>query len=493
MASSRNRRPKPDPADAALLAAVQRAVAAALARPPAPGAEPGAVLTPSAGRAPRRAPRAAPLLLAFSGGPDSTVLLDLAARLRDSGAPGFEALRVAHVHHGLHAEADAWAEHCARECERRGLELDVCRVRVGRERGTEAAAREARYEALLRVAHERGARLLLTAHHADDRIETFLLQWLRGAGPAGLAGVAELREAAPGGVRIVRPLLEIARPQIDEYLARHALGAVQDPSNHDARYARNALRLLVVPQLARIRSGFRKSAARSIDLVGEAADVLHELAGEGVAACTEGAPAGMLRIDRLAGLAPARRGLVLRAWLAQHGIEAPPRARLREVLEQAIESGSDARMLVRLGARELRRHRGLLCLRAARAAPRGRERLVWSGEPELPVAGWGGVLRFSQGDGVGFDPQWLRQRPLEVRARTGGERLKPHPTRPSRRLKHLYQEAGVPEFERAGLPLLWRDDQLIYVARIGADARLVERGAGRVRIEWHGEGSLLLA
>jgi len=480
MASSRNRPPKPDPADGVLLSALRGAVAAAAPAPAAP------------------APAApAPLLIALSGGPDSMVLLDLACRLRDERAPGFARLHAAHVHHGLLEQADAWAEHCGAQCRARDVALALCRVQVGRERGTEAAARLARYRALVQAAGDCGARLLLTAHHADDRIETFLLQWLRGAGPAGLAGIAGLRAIEAGSVQLLRPLLEVSRRQIEAYARRHALATVADPSNADLRYARNALRLQVLPELARIRSGFRKSAVRSIELVGEAAEALQELAQECLATCTEDAPAGMLRIDRLAALAPVRRSLALRAWIAQQGLEAPSRARLREALEQALGAGGEGRMLVRLGARasgqhELRRHHGLLCLRPVRAAARGRERLCWNGEAQVPVAGWGGVLRFcGAGDGPGFDPAWLRERPLEVRGRTGGERLKPHALRPSRRLKHLYQEAGVPEFERGGLPLLWRDERLIFVARIGPDARLVEPGAGRVRIEWHGEASLL--
>ena len=467
MASSRKRPPRPDPADSALLSALGRAVAHA--RPDPAG-----------------------LLIAFSGGPDSTVLLDLACRQRDAGVPGFAQLFAAHVHHGLQADADAWAVHCARVCAQRDMSCEVLHVTVDARRGVEDGARTARYGALMQAARRMGAGAVLTAHHADDRLETFLLQWLRGAGPAGLAGIAGQRDLAPGAsVQVLRPLLGFFRRDVDEYLARHALEAVQDPSNADPRYARNALRLHVLPALARIRSGYVRSAARSIELVAEAAEVLEELAEEGLQACTEDAPEGMLRLDCLALLPEARRALVLRAWLAAQGVQAPSRARLGEALAQALGGGGDGRMLIRIGRRELRRHGRLLFLRVPSAATRTREVLRWSGETELAAGAWGGVLRFVPVEGPGFDPAWLRERPLELRGRTGGERLKPHVARPSRRLKHLYQEAGVPEFERAALPLLWRDDRLIFVARVGADARLLESGPGRVRIEWQGETLLL--
>ncbi|BAP89250.1 tRNA(Ile)-lysidine synthase [Burkholderiales bacterium GJ-E10] len=350
------------------------------------------------------------------------------------------------------------------------------------------------------MARERGAAFVLTAHHADDRLETFLLQWLRGAGPAGLAGIAAVRGAADrdGGlpaVRILRPFLDTARSVLADHVARHALATVDDPSNADTRLARNAIRTEVLPQLAAIRGGYRKSAARSIDLIADAAELMQELGAELLPWCTDGAPADMLRIDRLAALSPARRALALRAWLARAGVEAPSRARLREALAQAIEGAPDGRMRIRFGRQELRRHRGLLCLRVPDGGARGRERLQWRGEPELPVPSWGGVLRFVPTDGggldAGFDADWLRARPLDLRSRRGGERLKPHPARPSKHLKHWYQERGVPEFDRAVLPLLWRDDRLIYAAGLGADVRFVESGAGRIRIEWVGAVDLL--
>lgn len=451
------------------------------------------------------------LVIAYSGGPDSTALLDLACRLRDCGHSAFQSLLAVHVHHGLHQAADAWVAHCREQCAARGVECIVRRVAVVRERGIEAGARDARYRALVEVAREvareQAAALVLTAHHADDRLETFLLQWLRGAGPSGLAAIAAVRDADHGGaegkgareraaVQVLRPFLDTPRSALADYVARHALATVDDPSNTDTRIDRNAIRLQVLPQLAAIRSGYRKSATRSIDLIADAAELLQELGAELLQWCTDGISANMLRVDRLAALTPARQALVLRAWLAHAGVEAPSRARLRDALTQAIDGAPDRRMRIRFGRQELRRHRGLLCLHrfdgdvdagaVAETDLRGRERLRWQGEPEWSVPSWGGVLRFlpADGDAPGFDADWLRSRPLDLCSRHGGERLKPHPARPSKRLKHWYQERGVPEFARAALPLLWRDDQLIYAAGLGVDVRFVAPGAGRIRIKW---------
>ena len=101
------------------------------------------------------------------------------------------------------------------------------------------------------------------------------------------------------------------------------------------------------------------------------------------------------------------------------------------------------------------------------------------------------MLRFAPTQDEGFDAEWLRAQPLQLRGRGGGERFKPHALRPSKTLKRLFQEAGVAEFERAALPLVWRDDRLIYVAGLGADARLTDTGGERVRLEWQPDAELL--
>jgi tRNA(Ile)-lysidine synthase len=266
---------------------------------------------------------------------------------------------------------------------------------------------------------------------------------------------------------------------------------VDDPSNSDVRLLRNALRQHVLPALEAARPGMRNAAARSIDLLAEAAEVLRECGAVDLAACTDGAPKGMLHLDRLAQLTPARQALVLRQWLAAHGIDALARARLRDLLAQALRARADAKIVLRIGALEVRRHRALLLVRPAQRAAAGSATIHWRGEREIAVPAWRGVLRFVAGADSGFDPEWLGEQPLELRGRGGGERFKPHPTRPSKTLKRLFQEAGVPEFERARLPLVWRGEQLIYVAGLGPDARLVDTGGARVRLEWQPDAPLL--
>lgn len=475
MASSRKRPPKPDPVEQRLLDALRDAVAGI------PGREAEAAHERSA---------QPPLLVAYSGGRDSTALLDAACRLRRARTAGFESIVAVHVHHGLLAEADGWERHCAETCAALEVPLTVRRVEVERRGGSvEDAAREARYAALAEEAAGRDAAALLTAHHLDDRIETFLINWMRGAGLDGLTGFVAAR--AFDRTMLLRPWLAVPRADIEHYVSKRELAFVDDPSNAEPRLLRSALRAKVLPALRSARPGFLRGAARSIELLAEAADALHELAGTDLAACIEDAPAGMLRLDRLASLPPGRRAVTVRAWLASQGEGAPSRARVQQVLAQALSSRADARMKVRIGSREVRRHRGLLLLRRTQAEYRSEATLHWRGEREIGVPSWGGVLCFEPTAGEGFEPDWLAAVPLHVRGRGGGERFKPQALRPSKTLRRLFQDAGIAEFERAALPLLWRDGRLIYVAGLGADARLVDAGGERIRIEWRPDASLI--
>lgn len=501
MASSRKPLPTRDDRPAgeqrlleSLREAVVAATAAVVAALPSAGE---ATLAPLARRL--RTPPPAPLLIAFSGGRDSTALLHACCTLRAARLRAFKELRAVHVHHGLQAGADDWVRHCTALGERIGVPVEVRRVQVLRQgRGIEAAARAARYAALAEVAVAQRAAAVLTAHHLDDRIETFLLQWLRGAGVDGLAAFPGVRAFADGTVKLVRPFSAVARRDLAEYVERHGLPVIEDPSNEDTRLARNAVRQRVMPVLAELRPGFERAAARSVELVAEAAQVLREVATADLHACSAGASGASraaLRLDRLQTLSPARQALVLRQWLAQFGIEAPPRARLGEIVAQALHARSDARMLVRIGASEVRRHRGLLLLRAVDTArERAGQRLLWQGERAIEVPSWRGSLHFDEVErGEGFDPVWLRAAPLELRGRGGGERFKPHAGRPSRTLKRLFQDAGVPEFERGYLPLVWRQDRLIYVAGLGADVRLTDSDGARVQLRWQPASDLIPA
>ncbi len=250
--------------------------------------------------------------VAASGGRDSTALLHCTAR----AALGLDIeVHALHVHHGLNPEADAWLAQVAVQCRRWGAAFAAVRLEgaPGRGDSVEAWARRGRYRALARMAQERGAGLVLLAHHRRDQAETFLIQALRGGGAAGLAAMP--RRAEREGIVWARPWLDQPRASIDAYLRRHRLRFVDDASNDDLRFARARLRTQVWPAL---EGAFADAEATLVRAAGRAA-VEARLLAEVAAADLEAVACGadVLAVDPWLALSPARRVNVLRAWLGR--------------------------------------------------------------------------------------------------------------------------------------------------------------------------------
>ena len=181
------------------------------------------------------------LLLAVSGGPDSTALLIMAALW--AAAPGRPRVEVATIDHGLRPEAAREALAVGEHARRRGLKHHVIQWRGPKPSSrVQERAREARYRLLAERARHIGADHIVTAHHADDQSETVLFRLLRGSGLSGLKGMERLVER--GGVRLARPLLGLAKADLVAFCKAHGESFVEDPSNVDPRFARTRLRRL---------------------------------------------------------------------------------------------------------------------------------------------------------------------------------------------------------------------------------------------------------
>ena len=208
----------------------------------------------------------------LSGGLDSTALLNLLVELREARA--IPPLGAIHINHQLHPDSNRWAERCAALCERLDVEFECRRVDVTDSgEGPEASARAARYgvfESLLAPGE-----LLLLAHHLDDQVETFFLRLMRGAGARGLAGMPETRVLGAGA--LARPLLPVARAELEAYARDCGLDWIEDSSNRDLALDRNFLRQRVLPLLEERWSGYRLSVARSMDALADAERALIEV------------------------------------------------------------------------------------------------------------------------------------------------------------------------------------------------------------------------
>lgn len=426
------------------------------------------------------------IAVAYSGGLDSSVLLHLAARhCRDAGID----LYAFHVHHGLSPNAGHWLAHCRHQAQALGVRFDAREVVVQdiADHGTEQAARLARYEALAEMCSQHQIALLLTAHHQDDQAETVLLQLFRGAGLRGLGGMAALHEdhdLLGEGIAVLRPLLDCSRAELEHYARDRALVHIDDESNTDTRYRRNAIRQRVSPAIEEHFPGFAATVSRSARHLQSAQRLLDELAALDLAACAQGEA---LVVDKLQALSVERVDNLLRHWLQLQGaVQAPSEAQLSQLREQILEAQTSSHPVLEMSGLVVLRERGLVSVPTSllTGTPPSTEVIVeWRGERDIAVPSWHGTLSLEQGVDMGIDPALLCAQPIRIMARAGSERLKLDARRPSRTLKNLFQEAGLPARTRPWLPLIYVGDQLAFAAGLGADVR-VANCAGGIRLSW---------
>ncbi len=419
--------------------------------------EPARSLIELAGPRPR-------VVVAFSGGVDSTVLAHALVRARRK----LGGLRLVHVDHGLQAASAQWSEHCGRLARAWKVPFAVLRANIERVRGAspEAAARAARY-ALLAAAMEPGE-LLVTAQHRDDQVETLLLQLFRGAGVAGLAAMPAIAKFGPG--RIARPLLEVARSQIEAYARAQRLRWVEDPSNELTRFGRNFLRHRVLPAIRERWKGVDAAIARSARHMAEADELLRAVATRDLNAVADG---NGLSVAALRALPPARRRNALKVFIARAGAEVPSSARMVEIAGALLVARADAQPEVRWDGCTLRRRAGRIELRVnsepgvERRFESSRKSWSWDAQREFIVNGAGETLRLIDDDAGQIDLDRLPAQ-LALRARRGGETIRPGTRARTHALKKLMQAARVSLDERARMPLLFAGE--------GSRARLVAAG-----------------
>lgn len=392
-------------------------------------------------------PRPGPLLVGYSGGLDSSVLLHRLATLPALRTRGLRAL---HVHHGLHPEADAWAAHCQEVCEGLGVPLHTVRVQVDpKGLGVEGAARAARHAVFRDALAE--DEILALAHHRDDQAETFLLRALRGSGVDGLAAMRSWQPYAHGW--LWRPLLHLPRRALTHYAQAHGLRWLEDPANADPRFDRTFLRRHVLPLLATRWPQAAENFARSAALSAQAADLLE--AEDDALLATAQITADTLRIDILRAQPQMRQARLLRRWVAQRGLPPLPGHALAHIQRELLDAPHDAKARFDWHGARIQRWRGLLHASPLRA-PLAREwETRWDGRTPL-VLPTGDVLHLL--GSTGFEA------PLCAHARRGGERIRLPGRRHSHALKHVLQALAVPPWERERMPLLSTADGQVLAA-----------------------------
>ena len=387
-----------------------------------------------------------PLLVGFSGGLDSRVLLELLARyIRQRASFSLQAV---HVHHGLNPLADQWLSHCQQTCLILAIPFTAQRVELKKQsrQSLEDLARQARYAVFRQYLPKGGT--LLTAHHQDDQLETLLLALKRGSGPRGLAAMPMEAEFAEG--HLVRPLLSFSRQQLLDWAISQRLSWIEDDSNHDERFDRNFLRQRVIPLLRERWPEIAVTAARSASLCTEQETLLDEIAKTDLLASQH--CDGSLQIALLGTMSTARRNQLLRFWLRQQTGTVPSYAQLQKIWPEVALARADAmpELVWQQGVIRRYQHRLYQVFPIPAAIPSQVLPI------NIPVHLTNGVLTLQTDD---LSEVRLRMpeadEKLTIEYNLPGS-YKAHPVgrEHSRELKKLWQEYGVAPWLRSAMPVI---------------------------------------
>lgn len=398
-------------------------------------------------------------LLAYSGGKDSHVLLHLFATLYRSEL--IQNIRAIHINHQLQLDSDKWAVHCEQQCREYNISCDVIPVDVDTSSGVslEASARTARYSIFEKSISSK--EILITAQHADDQVETFFLQALRGGGVKGLAAMPSFKKIGDGF--LYRPLLDVNQAEIDEYAVKHNLNWIEDPSNKDTRFDRNFLRNQILPEIKKRWPGINYTINRVTQYQAESAELQQDLAEIDL---NELKPKdNYLSISSLKRLSLSRQKNVLRYWLhvvLKH--EMPDANHLMRIINEVMDCAFDAQPCVEWSDSIVRRHQDSLYVDFALEDAANLPVLDFDCEKQALIKLGKQTLKTERVIGQGLSLEKLKNQNISIRFRQGGETCRPKGrAQHSHTLKKLLQEWGVPPWKRDSIPLIYIGNELAQV------------------------------
>ena len=411
------------------------------------------------------------IAVALSGGLDSVVLLDTVCKAQAKNHSS--QIFVFHIHHGLQKQADDWLIFCEKLAKKYKAHFDFRLLHlIGEAQGNiESRARAGRYEALTDLCTEYGIEDLLFAHHQNDQAETVLLQLLRGAGVAGVSGMPNSRvlKTKAGEITLWRPLLNQSRKELEAYATEHKLKWIEDPSNQDVKYRRNAVRKTIIPALEKIQPEAIANLARSAGLLGEAQTLLDRLARQDgkTMILKDGVQLKQLLVLAKKDLPAANN--VLRYWLKANSLTMPSQERLAAWWSDLNRVKADAQLEWAHDEKCIRLWRGILQIENMNAGTWVFKAIPSSSKtPGLPSQ----LVKEAQKKGL-----------ITQIDRSGSEKIQIKANAPRKTLKNLFQESDIPPWHR-NAPLLYINGELIAVAGVGLSYPHLVHTGPRVRPEW---------
>ncbi len=409
----------------------------------------------------------AQLAVAFSGGLDSTVLLHATIK-----AHGKKNVHAFHVHHGIQKEADQWQAHCKAVAKKLGCHFDTRNVKLNKQSNIESQARNLRYEALTQMCQTHKIQDLLLAHHLDDQAETVLIQLMRGAGLPGLSAMPQVKSKEL--IHLWRPFLNMRRKDLEIYAKEHQLTWIEDPSNQDESYRRNAIRKSILPTLEKFQEGAIENLSRSAKHLGEAQELLNQLADIDLGLMEAKEGLSKTNLIRLYKTSQARATNALRRWLSKNGLAYPSEERLTAWWSELQQTRPDSKLQWEHDQQVIRLWRGHLTITQE---PNSSEMMGEWTFKKIPAN--------SKKPGIAKDrfEKAKKKGLINTMAREGGEKFKVDSKRPRRSLKNLYQETAIPPWQR-DVPLLYIGEELVAVSGIGISADWQTTEGPRISPEW---------
>ena len=425
----------------------------------------------------------APVLLGLSGGADSRALLHILSL--QAARDGFS-VTLAHVNHGIRGE-EALRDRafCQALAEQYGFEIcildaDVPALAAEHGRGLEEEARTVRYAYFSELMQSKNIRLLATAHHADDQLETMLFRLCRGSGTKGFGGMSPVRPME-GGCYLVRPMLSLPSREIRAFCEREGLSFVTDSTNEDAAYARNRIRREIVPVMESLFDTPQRRAAALAEDLREDEAFLSSLA-EGVL-LEAGQGAGLLLSALAKAPAPVLRRVLLR-WCERETGRTPERVHI-EALIGLIEAADPSAEVALPNGVVAAIESGCLVHLAEPDAKKDYRIAFCEGETVITEAGFcicvekctesTKINNLSTESGINlYLKSAIMKDGLFWRPRREGDRLLLHGMH--KKLRRLYREAGITPRTRARIPLLCDGEGIVWAPFVGVRDRLDTEG-----------------
>ena len=394
--------------------------------------------------------------IAFSGGLDSSVLLHLLANSNLSKSK----LTTLHVNHGVNKQSAKWEEFCEDRSRELGINFQSWSITIPK-KISEDTLREERYNSYKEWCSRDD--LIITGHHFDDQVETILFRLIRGTGIFGLEGIKKFSKVKD--INFYRPLLDFKKDELLQYATKHKIKWIEDDSNNNLKFSRNALRHEVFPQLKKISPSFYKSFNKISGEANKTKTILFEIAEDDYK--NIGAQISGINRLELNRLSKARQENLIYFWLKEMndlGISFAGLSRIYQSLHKKTEGTLQFPITTKDGMTDLKiiltsKEVRIITEIEAEGLPRELN-LSWNLEDclDLPTGRLSVVESYGKGINIGF-----RNSGAIVRARNGGERCKPFGRDKSQKIKILFQEYEIPDWKRKNVPIIYINDEIAAV------------------------------